>query len=230
LTFAKGNEHIQHTQVEASIQLDSGHLSPVRSTPIKKSMDTGNIIALIALILGVLGSAFVLIFKAGGLNTKVGQIEKDVVEIKTDVKALDVKTAVLPSLVTTVNAIFNRVIGKGVIESASPRTLTDHGRFLLEQSGTKEIVNERFDEVLNGVKTRSPKNAYQAEAAVIEVVKSLVADPQSLSRLQDGAFKLGTDTETLLLVGAIYVRDRIIEELGFRVEDIDKEPSAPSSS
>jgi len=202
-------------------------------------MDTGSIIALIAfgasatagadssatsprwldvvlrfwplILLGcvMVWGIIVLVFKAGGLVKTVDKTETRVEKIEKKV-----------------DAIIEFLLSKGLVAISSPRTLTNDGRKLLEESGVKEIVDERFDEVLNGVRTRTPKNAYQAEAAVIEVVRALAADPQALSRLQNGAFKSGVNVELLLYIGAIYIRDKVLAALDLLAEDIDKQPSA----
>lgn len=107
--------------------------------------------------------------------------------------------------------------------SHSPRQLNEMGRSVLNGSGIKEIIDEKKEHLASLVKEKNPITAYDAEQTILAVVNDLQQHyPDVTDRLKNGAFKTGADIPTLLFVGGIYLRDQIIEELGFSLVDLDK--------
>ena len=184
-------------------------------------MDTQNILTLIGIGVVVLGAFITLIYKIGMNVTKmrethrrVGNVEGDVGEIKTDVKSLLVKTE---GWGVKIDALWRG----GLTASDSPRVLNELGEKILADSGIKDIIDARYEEILTKVKGMDHSNAYQAEECVIKVVKDLGQEDDLISTLQDSAFNSGIDVESLLLVGAIYIRDTILAELGYDISQIN---------
>jgi len=177
------------------------------------NMSTPDIIALCTIGVPIFGALIWLIFQSGRTFNRVERVEKDVEEIKTSIQPI-------PELAFRVGALWE----SRLLVSKSPRQLNDFGKRVLEQSKIREIVSEKYQQILGTVKKANPKSAYRAEEAVIEAVNELQKDSSLTARLEDGAFNSGMDVGSVLLVGAIDVRDRILGELGFKIEDIDKGP------
>ncbi len=92
----------------------------------------------------------------------------------------------------------------------------------MENSGIKEIINEKKQQLLELVKFRQLKNPYDAEIAIFEVVKQLKSHcPGIVDKLKDGAFKTGSNIDSVLFVGGIYLRNEIFPDLGFSLNDLD---------
>lgn len=107
--------------------------------------------------------------------------------------------------------------------SHSPRQLNDRGKSVLNDSGIKEIIDEKKERLVTLVKAKNSTTAYDAEQTILNVVKELQQHcPDIIDRLKDGAFKVGADIPTLLFVGGIYLRDQIFTDLGFSLVDLDK--------
>ncbi len=177
-------------------------------------METSNIIAIVAIVVSVLGALFWLIHRSGVLVTNVDTIKTDVGDIKTQVNSLGEKTAVLVDRVS--------VLWEGRFShSNSPRALNDYGKKILAESGIKVLIDSHYDVILSEVRSLNPKNAYQAEKNIIAVVEATLKAPSLIPALEDGAFNSGSDIDTLLLVGAINIRERILSEINFRVSDIN---------
>ena len=106
---------------------------------------------------------------------------------------------------------------------SSPRQLNERGNTILEKSGIKEIIEEKKSNLLKIVEEKGDKNAYDAEATILSVVNNLPTHcPDVVDRLKTGAFNTGAGMSDLLLVGGIYLRNLIIEDLGFKMDDLDK--------
>jgi hypothetical protein len=105
----------------------------------------------------------------------------------------------------------------------SPRQLNQRGNNILDQSGIKSIVEEKRQKIIDLVKKRKPGNAFDAEASILTVVKELPDFfPEIIEDLKTGAFRVGTDIDAVLFVGAMHVRNEIFQDLGFSLEDLDK--------
>lgn len=110
--------------------------------------------------------------------------------------------------------------------ATSPRQLNQRGNDILSQSGIKRIMEEKKQDIINLVKEKNPQNAFDAEAAVLAVVRELPElFPEIIETLKTGAFKVGADLDALLFVGAIHVRNEIFSDLGFSLDDLDKPKS-----
>jgi|SRR3989338_259367 len=110
-----------------------------------------------------------------------------------------------------------------VAPAHSPRRLNTYGNKILKESGIKEIIEEKKPKLLELVKTEKATNVYDAEVAVLSVVKKLPEHcPDVIDKLKTGAFNAGAGLDTVLLVGGLYLRDLVFPELGFSVEDLDK--------
>lgn len=116
----------------------------------------------------------------------------------------------------------NTLWGRNVATSNSPRKLNEYGLKVLNESGIKEIIEEKKNTLLPLVKAKGTTNAYDAEQAVLAVVEKLPEHcPDVIDRLKTGAFNAGATLDTVLLVGGLHLRDLIFPDLGFSVEEID---------
>lgn len=110
----------------------------------------------------------------------------------------------------------------------SPRQLNEIGRKILDESGIKGILENKKDKLLEVVRSQNPNNPYDAEQAILLAVSEISKHcPEVIEDIKTGAFRVGQNIDTVLLVGGIYFRDLIFPELGFSLTDLDK-PKTPS--
>lgn len=110
-----------------------------------------------------------------------------------------------------------------IAPAGSPRQLNEKGNDILNKSGIKEIVDDKKLKLLELAKKREPKNPYDAEKTIEEIMNQLPKHcPDIIDKLKDGAFKTGSDIESVLFAGSIYLRNLIFTDLGFSLEDLDK--------
>ncbi|HEY9583248.1 MAG TPA: hypothetical protein VJK09_03015 [Candidatus Paceibacterota bacterium] len=103
----------------------------------------------------------------------------------------------------------------------SPRQLNERGQKILSESGIEEIVNEQEDFLLEEIKKQDIQNPYDAERTVERVMADLPKlRPDLLDKLKLGAYRAGEDTDTVLYIGAIYLRNKVFPALGFPTTDI----------
>lgn len=128
-----------------------------------------------------------------------------------------------------VNDIGNRVSkieGKlfGVATASSPIRLTPLGMEILQDSGILNIAKGRKEDLMKKIREKSPKTAYDVQEITKILFDNLQLIPSEETILKNYAFQKGITLKDILYTGAIYFRDIALEELGFKIEDLDKIP------
>lgn len=171
------------------------------------SMTIGNWIALA----GVIISVGLIIFTGGRVFERIGNIKDEIDELKPDVK-------MIPLIKEKVDVLW----ASRYTEPGSPMVLTEKGKKILVDSKIENFTTEYYDEILKQVKERNLQNSYQVQEALFEIMRNYKNNDACKSKLENAAFIAGVDVDTVLLVGAVNVRNKIISELNMKVEDIDK--------
>lgn len=151
----------------------------------------------------------------GETRDRIIEMGKDIEYIKKDVDA---------EIKPTLKEISEKVIvlwADRLAVSHSPIRLNQKGQEILEQSGIKQIIDERIDSLLKELEDKKPLNAYQVQEFAKDVISAVKNDPVVLLKLEQGAFRAGVDTDSLLFVGAIYFRDLALPKFNCRLEEID---------
>ena len=174
-------------------------------------LTTGNLIAATAVAVTVIAGIIYLIFNSGRIIQRVDTIESDVSDIRVRVRSI-------PALKNQVDLLWRAEFGV----ASSPMALNDKGEKILEQSGIEAMIRLNYDLILAQAKECNPENAYQAQECIIESMNILKTNKECVPRLEKGAFDSGSDITTILFVGAIFIRDEMLPELGFKREDVDK--------
>ena len=178
--------------------------------------------------IGVITPIFTAIIVAAvWISGKIFQFGK----ISQRIEALDsaIEKDIKPSLskiTARIDDLYKLQASNNVTESRSPRQLNAKGEKILEESGIKAIVDENYDRILKKVNSHKPENAYRAEQCVIKAVTELGKDSKLKEKIEAGSFNTGSQPYIVLLVGAIYVRDKIFEDIGMKPEEIDKHTPA----
>lgn len=154
--------------------------------------------------------------ESGATDARLTSLESGLKDVKKEI------TETRKDLTQRIDNVLLAVAGKGLAESNSPRQLNSEGRKVLESSGINTVVDDRFDYIVEQVRKRGPQNPYQAEQAILSVVNDFVNDPVLKDAIEEGAFRSGYLVPSVLFVGGLYIRDRVLEALGMRVDDIDQ--------
>lgn len=180
----------------------------------------------IGIIIGAVASVLGIVFAFGKSFEKLSNHDKRMVEIENSreklVDKLDNISNKLSRLTGQVQHMLNQDIGEDLAESHSPIQLNAQGKKVLEDSGIEKVIDPRFNDIVQSVKEKNPKNSYQVQEAVFEVVYDLQSDENLKNTIEEGAFKSGRSPLQVLYVGALNIRDRVIQELKFDINDVDK--------
>jgi hypothetical protein len=152
----------------------------------------------------------------GNTRELIARIDERTILMQADINNLKVD---LKDVRRTVDDMAPKldILWKDKLASAhSRRELNAYGEKVLEESGIKEIINERKTELFDLVKAKGSKNIYDAEQDILSVVRQLPRRyPNIVDALKTGAFNTGADMDTVLFAGGIYLRDLILRDLGF---------------
>jgi hypothetical protein len=181
----------------------------------------------LGIIVTVLIAIITLAVYFGKQHQKVKGIQTDVKDnIKPSILIINRKIDEINPILNSINSGVSYIHGilniKKVTKSTSPLVLNDAGNKILRDSGIDKIIQQNYKDILNKVKERNPENAYKAQEDIIEIVKDLKNFPDLINVIELGAFSSGSDVETVLFVGAIDIRDKILEELKLYSQDIDE--------
>lgn len=147
------------------------------------------------------------------IDERTARLVKDIDDMKPKVDSMSPKVDVLWQ--------------DRIAPAHSPRQLNELGEKILNTSGIKEIVDSQRDRLLEIIKEKNPDNPYDAERVIIEVMRNLPRNcPEVVDELKTGAFRSGMNIETILFAGSIYLRNLVFPDLGFSIEDIDKQKAA----
>jgi len=184
-------------------------------------------IGLIISLVGVALAAIMAICKAssawGSMEVNIKHINSTLDGLKPSIDKTSSMLTDIDKRLAVVEYSFRKTLTDEVAPANSPRNLNKRGESILESSGIKDVVEKEKSDLLNIIRARAPKNAYDAEAAILNVVSELLdRKPEYTEKLKEGAFRCGADIQTVLLVGGFHLRNLVFPSLGFTLDDIDK--------
>jgi len=195
---------------------------------------TASIILILTGIVGGITWIARKVFKLGQISQKITTIESDLKDnIKPELTRL--RTSIeeaSKSVGARIDEVLKHLALNKVSESKSPRALNDYGKQILTQSGIGTIVDDQLDNIVEKVRAKNPENAYQVQEMVLDVVQKLIEDDKIKNEVEQAAFKSGVTVDVVLLVGGIYIRDKVLDKLDMHPEEIDKhtpKPGAPKT-
>lgn len=202
--------------------------------------DTSNIWTVIGVAIGVGGLLITVFLKMNDAAKDRGRQEKSIEilesnfeKIETDVKTIPVIEQVVETLVDKVDGMVDKMdnVSKqmqilaagGDIGYGSPIKLTESGIKIVNSSGIKNFINDNRREITKRLNETNPKNAFQCQVSLFEVVKGLKDNIELLPVLEEISFKSGRDINTILYLGAIDIRDEVLRECKYDPSHIDEQ-------
>jgi hypothetical protein len=185
---------------------------------VSSGLTPTNWVAIGSIAATILGALILLIFRSGKVMGKIEHVDADIHNLQGDIKRIDAQVSKISGIEQRLDSLWKSFFSV----SRSPMQLNERGLKVLEESGIKKIVENRFDKIVADVKALNPQNAYEVQESITKIVEQYAQDDSLKDALQTGAFKSGVDIFTVLFSGSIYIRDRVLSALGFNVDDIDK--------
>lgn len=130
---------------------------------------------------------------------------------------------------TKVIACETRLEERGpLLQRQSPVSLTERGSKFLEDSGGKQFVDDNFGELLGVVDAMNPKTAYDVQEDSKQAIEAL-RDDERLNGVKEYLFKDGSTLEEAFAVMSIYLRNKVLTQKNWNVDDIDHQEGTTGS-
>jgi uncharacterized coiled-coil protein SlyX len=168
----------------------------------------GFFVAIIGSVWHLSASISGLAASISGLAARVTAVEKTLATVVTTVTEIRIETA---EMQVKLDILWKAHVSK----SNSPIVLNEVGEEILAKSSIGSFAEQYYLEILSRVRSFTPENAYQAQEILISIMDRYKKDDRCKLRLQEVAFSSGYDVSSLLFVAALFVRDRVISDLGF---------------
>ena len=138
-------------------------------------------------------------------------------------RRIDKELNIIAPKIDSIILSFNRLIGKlekikdiGMlnniyIKTASPKTLTEHGIKMLNESGLKTFIDTHQREIIKKVKSQNPKTTYDIEQVSIDTMVAYNEDAR-INNIKEYTYKNGLDLGGMLMASGIYLRDLILNK------------------
>lgn len=178
------------------------------------------------LFVSIIGSTALLSYKMGTIverlesailrtNDRIDSIDKRVTRLELIVEDIQKTLTQIQITIAQMQMKLEVMWQHHLSKSNSPKVLNEAGLKALEASKIGSFVNDQYEQILFEVRNLEPKNAYQAQETLINVVNRFKHEGYCIDMLQEAAFASGYDIDSLLFVAALSIRDRVISDLGF---------------
>lgn len=147
------------------------------------------------------------------IRKRLKRVEINVADLKLDVEGLKIKVAGLIVKVADLMANVADLMKGNVGIKNSPLILNEVGIKILNDSKVTEMTDKLYEEIIETVKSRNPSNPFQVQEFLIEVVSDFQKRQEWKEKLEIGAYNSGSSINTVLLVAAINIRDRVLSDL-----------------
>src|ERR1044071_2782764 len=172
------------------------------------------------LFITIVGSLWHLSFKIGGLTEKVTSMDRSLEKLTDTTSDMRVE---LGEMQVKLDVLWRPHVSR----SNSPIVLNEVGLEILAKSNIGSFADRYYAEILKKIRALKPENAYQAQELLISIVARYRKVDDCKSKLQEIAFTSGYDINSLLFVGALSIRDKVIFDLGFGSQQVSAQLIPP---
>ena len=176
-------------------------------------------------LLVVLGVVIWMTYKAGSLIEKFKLHEQKLDE------ARGIHNEMI-SIRTKVDLIYQNTNPNPLYRTQSPLALTPKGHAVSADLKAKEIISRVYDKLHKAIDEESPDTAYDIQVAALKVAKEglpkLITGKELIS-IKEHAFQNGALLEDMLIIFGIMLRDRVLQERGIPLTEVDLSEPAKKS-
>lgn len=163
------------------------------------------------ILISALISFLVASFRVGEYKNKVDNACNTIENLQEEMREVRDKAIAAETLLNERGPLTKR---------KSPVDLTERGLKILTDSGGKKFVDENYAEFKKSVEATNPATSYDIQEKSREVFGNVENDVR-LNPIKEYLFKEGLELENIVEVLGIYLRNKILEERGIKIEDIN---------
>jgi len=128
-------------------------------------------------------------------------------------------------LETKIQLIYENTNPKRAFMSSSPIRLTDFGHDLFGKIGGEKMFPKYIAKLQESVENENPNHPYDIQMIAMNVAKSVlpkIASADDVNAVKQQAFENGILDEDIWGIFGVLLRDKILEERGMPISDVDK--------
>lgn len=163
---------------------------------------------------GVLAGMVKLVYSCGKVISDINYLKTTIDrDVKADLRAIRKDVNEATPEIADIKSKVEILWRDRTSSSHSPRRLNQRGQEILGETGIRRVIESRLGDIVRKVRALKPKNAYEAEQAVVNEVAKLKNDPTVKKAIEPMAFRAGSTPDEVLFVGAVYIRDSVFDAL-----------------
>lgn len=175
-------------------------------------------------LLGILFSSFVVVYK---MAIFLGKWQE---RLFSQDKRLDKVESIYEKVVmleTKTQLIYENTNRNRAYMTASPIKLTDIGIDIVKKIEGDKMFMRYSSRLKENLEEKNPVHPYDIQMVSINVAKGVmpkIANEADINAVKQQAFEYGILDEDIWGIFGIFLRDKILEERGLLVADVDKQP------
>lgn len=180
-------------------------------------MDTSIIISICGVLVSALVAFITSNIRIGEYKNKVDTLCNDIIDLKKESRENSGKLVECSTKIDERTRSYASTLTK----RESPVSLTPVGKDLLSQSGSDKFVLDNQSDLVEKIKAKSPKSAFDVQVFSRQVVEE-IQNEERFKPLKDFAYNEGYDLEPIFIVMGLYLRDIALPLLNYKLEEVDK--------
>jgi len=161
-----------------------------------------------------------LLYRAGGIITKFGVFEKKNDNIDTKIETMSGNIAKIQA---TTDLLYQAHLT--TVQGRSPLDLTDKGKKAAKAINASEKVAKHWDEIKKVFNTKNVTNPYDIQTVAMDIARSCfeqIFSEEEKNAIKTYAYVSGLNLLEIYPIIGVEIRNKILEERGIKLDDIDK--------
>ena len=172
-------------------------------------------------------SVFVLLVvlcAIGYVLVKVGEWKEKFSHHKDRIDTLENLSERVIVMSTKVDLIYGLVNPNSMVRARSPLSLTAMGEQTAAELNATHLLNKYYLRLKSLVEDERPENAYDIQCLAMQAAKDhliKLMDANEINAIKNKAYNKGVLAEDILAIFGVLLRDKLLNERGFPVSDVD---------
>lgn len=172
-------------------------------------------------------SVFVLLVvlcAMGYVLVKVGEWKEKFSHHKNRIDTLENLSERVVVMSTKVDLIYGLVNPNSMVRAHSPLSLTPMGEQTASELNATHLLDKYYPRLKRLIEEESHENAYDIQCWAMQATKEhliKLMDANEINAIKNKAYNKGVLVEDILAIFGVLLRDRLLNEFGFSVSDVD---------
>lgn len=166
----------------------------------------------------------VVLVAIGYVLVKVGQWKEKFDHHKDRIGNLEALSDKIVVISTKIDLIYSYVNPNSMVRSHSPISLTAVGIETAKTLHAEDMLSRYYTRLRDQIELNRPQNAYDIQKFAMQVAKENMINminANEINAIKDAAYNKGVLLEDIFLIFGVLLRDKILNEKGISVAEID---------